>query len=143
VVALNKQCFGCLVSKPRNEFYRHARMADGLLGKCKTCLRADSAARRWGNIDAVRAFDRSRQRPPVNRESQRAFYARHPLARRCHLRVQRALKAGVLTKQPCSVCGSPKSEAHHPDYRRPLDVIWLCCSHHRQWHRDNGPGAPF
>ena len=31
-------------------------------------------------------------------------------------------------------CARPKVEAHHPDYRRPLDELWTCRSHHRRLH---------
>jgi hypothetical protein len=41
-----------------------------------------------------------------------------------------AVKTGKLIKLPCSVCGSTKSEAHHPDYSKALDVVWLCSKHH-------------
>lgn len=40
---------------------------------------------------------------------------------------------GLLKKQPCWVCGE-KAIAHHPDYDRPLDVVWLCQPHHKQTH---------
>jgi hypothetical protein len=48
--------------------------------------------------------------------------------------VQRAIKNGLLIKQPCLICGED-SESHHPDYSRPLDVIWLCRMHHRETHK--------
>jgi hypothetical protein len=37
-----------------------------------------------------------------------------------------AVRAGRLIKLPCEVCGDPKSNGHHEDYSRQLDVIWLC-----------------
>ena len=45
-----------------------------------------------------------------------------------------ALSRGKLEKLPCFVCGSSDVEGHHPDYDRPLDVVWLCQEHHRQVH---------
>jgi hypothetical protein len=51
---------------------------------------------------------------------------------RAQVAAQYAVKAGTLTKQPCEVCGSPDSEAHRPDYARPLEVRWLCAAHHGQ-----------
>jgi hypothetical protein len=35
------------------------------------------------------------------------------------------------------VCGTMEVESHHPDYSQPLKVIWLCCKHHRQLHRES------
>jgi hypothetical protein len=36
--------------------------------------------------------------------------------------------------QPCEECGAEVSVGHHDDYRKPLEVRWLCDSHHRRWH---------
>lgn len=36
---------------------------------------------------------------------------------------------------PCSVCGATRGEAHHDDYSKPLDVVWLCRTHHWARHR--------
>ena len=49
-----------------------------------------------------------------------------------------AIKKGKLTRQPCEKCGAEKTDAHHDDYAKPLEVRWLCRSHHIQWHVDNG-----
>jgi hypothetical protein len=46
--------------------------------------------------------------------------------------VMLALKKGILKKQPCEECRSVKSEAHHPDHLKPLEVVWLCRPHHRE-----------
>jgi len=41
-----------------------------------------------------------------------------------------------LNPKPCVRCGSSKTHAHHEDYTRPLDVIWLCPAHHAERHRE-------
>ena len=46
-----------------------------------------------------------------------------------HGQVTYALKKGTLKKESCR-CGSIEVEAHHPDYSRPLEVIWACKKHH-------------
>lgn len=52
--------------------------------------------------------------------------------------VAAAVKKGELIKIPCEVCGEIKSEAHHEDYEKPLEVRWLCRKHHRQRHSEIG-----
>lgn len=54
--------------------------------------------------------------------------------------VRRAIKAGhVQRKEACEVCGgeSLKLDAHHCDYNKPLDLMWLCRKCHIDWHRRN------
>jgi hypothetical protein len=46
--------------------------------------------------------------------------------------VARAIKVGILIRQPCVICGQEKAEAHHEDYSKPLKIIWLCQKHHRE-----------
>ncbi len=44
-------------------------------------------------------------------------------------------KRGTLVPQPCVICGADKAEMHHPDYDKPLDIIWLCRPHHLGLHK--------
>jgi hypothetical protein len=46
------------------------------------------------------------------------------------------LRDNHLDRKPCEICGEI-AEAHHDDYSKPLDVKWLCFSHHRQHHYSN------
>lgn len=45
-----------------------------------------------------------------------------------HSAVERAVKRrDLIPKERCEVCRSKhKIEAHHPDYRKRLEIIWLC-----------------
>lgn len=49
-----------------------------------------------------------------------------------HYIVRCALKEGKIIKGICEVCGNKKTHAHHDDYYLPLEIRWLCASHHRK-----------
>jgi hypothetical protein len=48
---------------------------------------------------------------------------------------------GIILKLPCAQCGRLKVDAHHPDYRFPRIVVWLCRKHHRQIHGATRPAG--
>lgn len=57
------------------------------------------------------------------------------LQARAHKAVLHALRRSTLTRGQCAEgpddCKG-RIEAHHEDYHRPLEVIWLCVRHHRR-----------
>ncbi len=58
------------------------------------------------------------------------FRELHPEQNLARMRVYVAKRNGTLIQLPCEECGSKKTETHHEDYSKPLDVIWLCKKHH-------------
>lgn len=62
--------------------------------------------------------------------SVRLWRKKYPERVRAHRRVFVEIRAGRMKKIPC-FCGSRNVEAHHEDYSKPLDVVWLCKTHHR------------
>jgi len=40
----------------------------------------------------------------------------------------------VIKPSNCEQCGGTNPQAHHHDYEKPLDVIWLCVSCHSKEH---------
>lgn len=83
-----------------------------------------------------RAYDRVYFLDESNRQRRNALmrkYTKDPTLRVRHIarwKVTRAVKSGRLVKQPCEVCGLTAVQAHHDDYSKPLDVRWLCITHH-------------
>ena len=53
-----------------------------------------------------------------------------------------AQRRGLLTPQPCEVCGSLDVEKHHEDYDKPLQVRWLCRADHAAITRGAQTMAP-
>lgn len=54
---------------------------------------------------------------------------------RAYRMVTRAIRIGTLTKGVCG-CGSTKVDAHHEDYSKPLDVVWMCRQCHSNLHKE-------
>lgn len=148
-----KTCFKCGAEQPLSEFYAHPMMRDGHLNKCKTCTKSDVRARAQAKKPQIREYLREKQRTPeyvakrqayLRTDAGKAMMARarakyaamYPERRAAHVAVGNAIKQGLLTKQPCEVCGCEQSEAHHDDYSKQLDVRWLCTRHHKEHHRE-------
>lgn len=80
--------------------------------------------KRTANADRQRRYRERRSGDPAYLEQQRA-----------HNLVSGALTSGSLKKKPCEECGTTTNVVgHHDDYSKPLDVRWLCASHHRFVH---------
>lgn len=127
-------------------------MADGHLGKCKTCTKRDVSKNYRDNIGHYRRYekmrnqspdrkrrDRDRQKSAERRANQVKYQAesrkRFPGKYRARIAVANAVRDGRLVRGPCEVCGTTKRvQGHHDDYRRPLVVRWLCFKHHMEHH---------
>lgn len=86
----------------------------------------------------------------ANRVKQREYNRRHRVRRNAdptrdrmerykqsaRNRLYRAMLAGEIIQKPCSVCGSMPTHGHHEDYRRALDVTWLCPACHMARHAE-------
>ena len=140
-----KTCFKCSRRLPVTEFYRNAGMIGGLLGKCKDCSRAYSIEYRNRYIERHRSHDRERNRLPHRRADQ---VRKNKVKRatmgsdydRSHNALNRAVASGKIVRPDhctrCLVDGAP--QAHHDDYSKPLDVMWLCPVCHAERHRELG-----
>lgn len=129
-----KTCKGCGEDKPLTEFHKNTY-------RCKLCERARYAAYRLANLERLRAYDRDRSAEPermsMTASLSLAYKMNHPDRAAATSAVARALRSGELVKWPvCAVpdCECTSVQAHHPDYSRPLDVIWLCAPHHKHLH---------
>ena len=70
----------------------------------------------------------------VNTKSVTAYRKRFPERQRARAKLIYHLGKGRIVKQPCR-CGAENVQAHHPDYSKPLDVVWLCPGCHGMEHR--------
>ncbi len=111
-------------------------MGDGHLNKCISCAKKDVRRRYYDPevITRIVEYEKKRSQDPIRKqktlEYQRKRRAKFPGKDKARQRVNNAVRDGRLPRKPCEVCGVAKVEAHHTDYRKPLDVKWLCRQHH-------------
>ena len=139
-MARSKTCFKCKVDQPLTEFYKHSQMADGHLNKCKSCTKIEATKHREKNIERIREYDRKRgrlaHRVALHTRVSKAWRAEDKRRQKAHNAVRQAILNGRLSSSPCERCGEEKSLAHHEDYDKPLDVMWLCQPCHKQRHKE-------
>lgn len=91
---------------------------------CSKCRTEDARAGQRYCLACHAAYARA------NRKKYSEMSAAQKQKLKCRSSSSRATRTGVLTKQPCAVCGSDNAERHHHRYTDHLDVTWLCREHH-------------
>jgi len=134
-----KRCFKCGKEKEKTEFYKHSQMSDGLLGKCKSCTKNDVRGHYHRTRPARARYEKERAQRPERKlkalEYQRKSRASRIEAHKAYMAVSNALRDGIITKPShCERCQVEDIQAHHEDYSKPLEVIWLCRKHHLALH---------
>ncbi len=137
-------------AQPPAEFYANPRTADRLGSWCKTCERARGrgrreetrAYRRTSGYSAAKAKYRSSEKA---KETERAYVEKVKVTSPERLRARWTLggkkrTGAVVAPDACEACERPGPvQAHHHDYAKPLDVVWLCVACHADEHaRDDG-----
>lgn len=102
----------------------------GICVKCGRNFRLTPA----GIVHRTRICSPCRNPYERHKRSNAATTAKHPDRAFARYEAYKAIQRGDLVRQPCEVCGIGSTQAHHPDYSKPLDVNWLCVNHHRLEH---------
>lgn len=139
------QCSACNQILLPSSFSRDGSRRNGLSSQCTKCrlLRRNKDAKRESN----RLFmARARKKDPEKfRERARLrllnpdYKARHSQKIKARAMLNHAVRDGkVMKPQTCFECSQVTPlQAHHHDYAKPLDVVWLCSLCHGKKHRDD------
>lgn len=142
-----KICGKCKQGKPLNEFYINRR--DGYQSYCKECKKIGD--RKYNKQPKRREFNKQcyeklkndgyfneyQQKPEVKKRNaeQMKKYSQDPRLRIRFLArwfARRMTENGTIKQEPCAICGEKISQRHHPDYTKPLLIIWLCADCHNK-----------
>jgi len=106
------------------EYYRRRRDH-----KLRICYKTQSRPEYKKN---KREYDRKYYQANKERIRQVKAKARaeHPEKHKARSLLKDYAYRGKIKRLPCELCGDPKSQGHHEDYSKPLEVRWLCSKHH-------------
>jgi len=114
------RCYLCGKRKPPTEFFKDKTRTGGVGSRCKDCARAYERTRHRDRKEYYREYERKTERDK--------------LAHNAKSKVWYAIETGKLERLVCQECGKDLGEAHHEDYNKPLEVVFLCRSCHKLLH---------
>ena len=133
-----KRCSICKEEKELNEFNKRKGSKDGLQKECRICQkqyyqRNKEKIKAYKNQYYLRNKERRRE---YSKEYNKDYHRRNPEKYKARQKLNKAVQRGKIHKPLyCSSCDSDKHlEAHHTDYSKPLEVMWLCRTCHRELH---------
>lgn len=132
-----KICFKCKKEKPLSEFYKHKKMGDGYLNKCKNCTKNEVKNRLniLKNDQEWIESERERTRKKYHRLYSGTGKANKNAVSNYFLKYPEKKMAGRI----CASLKKPfdNAERHHWSYNEEhfTDIIWLIKKEHMKAHR--------
>ena len=147
----SKICSQCGKSKRLFDFYKRSTVNNILHVECIECMKMRQREYYSNNKEKIYKITRryAELHPEKSKEYKLNWYHRNaeserkrsaekrkkePVKYRARSLLNNAVALRKVYRKPCEVCGEIKSEGHHEDYSKPLEVKWLCPSHHRLVH---------
>ena len=132
-----KKCSCCGQMKEHADFQVRKASKDGFTSSCKQCLKERDAERYTRERERRALRHKAYMDTPEGKDAHKRaislWRSKNAVRRAAQVILNNAVRDGRVKPLPCLECGE-KAEAHHPDYDRPLDVVWLCTTHHKQTH---------
>lgn len=97
----------------------------------QACYRKNGEAYRLKQAEYQKT-EKGRENSRRSSQNYRDKHTEYRLKYAARVAVREAVIKGLLYRpESCSRCGKKcKPEAHHPDYSKPLEVVWLCSKCH-------------
>jgi hypothetical protein len=135
-----KRCSACRQFKPWTAFGLNRSRIDGYSESCFPCRAFHCRRVYQRHGEQRRRWQKEHSRPYDKAKRKRLRGTLKEMARD---KLRKAVKRGEIKKPArCQGCGKPKLpkrlQGHHPDYSKPLEVIWLCSGCHSARHRKYG-----
>ena len=144
-----KTCSKCEGEKLLKAFHKDAQAKSGRQSVCKECrskymqkpeIKKQQRSYRGTaeHKERMREYNRTYKATPKYKTYLKKYKKRDEVLIRikANSAINSALVAGNITRpNSCSSCATECTpDGHHPDYSKPLDVIWLCRTCHTKAH---------
>jgi hypothetical protein len=131
-----KQCIKCKQDKPLSAYQSNPSNKDKYDTRCRDCVSAYNKAYTIKHKADLKLKWQAYNASPKGRANHKRTKLKHLIKVRARTQVTEALRIGKLIKPDrCTNCSNIKVEAHHNDYSKPLQVIWLCRNCHTSLHK--------
>lgn len=164
---MEKICTVCCESLDLSLFYNQKAGKHGRMARCKCCVnkknkewannnreRVNQHKRNYRDNNKEKADESKQKWLSKNKNHHKDYYKRNrekliertkerfrlnPIKVSARAAVTYAIKAGNIIKpDQCELCERhARLEAHHCDYSKKLDVMWICRKCHVDWHKNN------
>ena len=136
-----KKCTKCKEEKELNYFAIDRQKKDGLRPRCRECENTEYREKYDSSVELrqkirVRVKNKkNRKKYPEHNKKRTVEYAnKYPERIKAVNAVNHAIRDGKMKRGSCAICGKDGTQGHHHDYSKPLDIVWLCRSHHILLH---------
>lgn len=138
-------CTKCGDEKEQEEFPIDKRKKNGLSSWCRKChyfnwriIYKGKKLADYRERDRERAKNRRVNNPGYKTKEYTKYRQKFPEKVKAQQLLNQAIRQGKIKRSPCEVCGEKRKyrvHAHHDDYKKPLEVRFLCSIHHKQSHQ--------
>lgn len=138
-----KKCLICKKEKEYCEFNKNKIQADGYYYYCRECNKEYKKGEYLRNKESYFRRCRDWRKTDIGKKSIKKTYLKqkekYPEKYKARCLLNSYVVAGKIIKpKKCENCGSyEKICSHHNDYKKPLDVQWLCYKCHTKLHSLN------
>ena len=135
-----KICKKCKKLKKISEFYIHKKMADGYLNFCKECVRGRVHDHYYLNVMESRKQEKKRYERRKNQKSYKDMSRKGKKMYKKRHHITGLKKLYKNRPEICELCHRNKDDivgqlhAHHINYNKPDEIIWLCSVCHIYIH---------
>lgn len=132
--------------KLSSDFYKDKHQSSGIHPHCKSCH--NERRRMWQQQNRKKLIEYVKKNKELHPEKysklkverNRKYILANPTRHNVRRLAWFKMKKGILVPDSCCVCKTlykkeVKAQMHHNDYSKPLEIIWMCPTHHKAWHR--------